>query len=72
MMTGVTLIETVNFNQAELNSQFFTDIDQIIVYLKYSSSIDIEYLRLALENTKKNGYNILKTNSLNITNTIEY
>lgn len=56
MITGTTSLESMNFYQVEPDSQFFSDIDQIIEYLKYP--YDKESLILALEYTKKMGYKI--------------
>ena len=53
MVTGSS---SIDFYQVESDSQFFTNINQIIEYLKYP--YDKETLIMALENTKKMGYNL--------------
>lgn len=59
MVTGST---SIDFYQVEPDSQFFTNIDQIIEYLKYP--YDKKTLIMALENTKKMGYKLKLKKSL--------
>ena len=47
------------------DSQCFTDINHIINYLEYKNKLnefDVKYLKIALENTIKNGYKLIKEN----------
>ena len=54
-------------NQININIQSFENINQIIEYLSCQMTFDLDHLLVALENTKKNGYDIQKI--LNIENT---
>lgn len=40
------------------NSHYWTDLDHLINYLKVTPKIDVEYLVIGLENTKKNGFSL--------------
>lgn len=59
---------TTHFFYVVPNSHFWTDINQILEWLKAhkmrEKTIDIEFLRIGLENTLKNGYNIRKTEDI--------
>lgn len=58
----------INYMQVIPNSQFYTNIEQILNYLNYlkypipgtSNEEALKYLVIGLQNTIKNGYNIQK------------
>jgi hypothetical protein len=56
----ITEYVDTKYNQLDVNKQSFENIEQIIDYLKYPMSFDLNYLLVALENTKKNGYELHK------------
>lgn len=57
-----------NYHHVVTDSHFFTDIDQIIAFVGYMhiNKKAKKDLLIALENTKKNGYNLLKTSGIEI------
>jgi predicted Zn-ribbon and HTH transcriptional regulator len=56
-ISGIT--NNNNYYNVEPNSQHFDDIDQIIEFIKITNNID--ELRIILENTKKFGYQLIKS-----------
>lgn len=52
-------ITPIMYHHVVENSHFFTDINQILETLK-SPKTTLEHLKIGLENTLKNGYNLTK------------
>ena len=56
-------LPTTHYHQVVEDSQCFTDLNHIVNYLNYKTELnkfDVKYLKIALENTIKNGYKLLK------------
>lgn len=54
-------MNSINYLSVDENSHFWTDINQMLEWLKYINDCTpnaIEYLKEGLENTLKQGYNI--------------
>lgn len=51
-----------NYHHVVPDSQFYTDLEQIITSLK-SGVYDREYMIIGLQNSIKNGYNLRKTST---------
>ena len=49
-----------NYVHIEPNSHFWTDLNQLLEYLKYKEA-STEYLKIGLKNTLEHGYNLKKS-----------
>jgi len=55
-------MEQANYYQTIPNSHSWTDLNQLLEGLKYPEYVgfSFDYLRIGIENTIKNGYNLTK------------
>lgn len=70
----------IKYSQVQLDSHFWTNLEQLLEFLKYQK-INKEYLLTGLRNTKKNGYELQKLKPItaitkpyfiNISSMVEY
>lgn len=62
-----SISSSVNYIHVDENSHFWTDINQLLEWLKLKHEVcDAQYLKEGLLNTLKNGYNIQKIEKSNI------
>lgn len=55
----ITNNEEVKFVQTDPDSHYFTDLNQVLESLKYLNYLSYNHLIIAVQNSKKNGYEIL-------------